>query len=119
MRLLIYLHSLEAGGAERVAVTLANYWIKKGWQVTIVTVESVRRDFYCLDPAIQRISFEMAGKSESLRDALARNLECMKMLRKTLRATHPDAVMAMMTNANIILALACCGLPRVCAVGSE
>jgi glycosyltransferase involved in cell wall biosynthesis len=119
MRLLIYLHSLEAGGAERVTASLANYWAKQGWHVTIATVEAVDRDFYRLDPAIQRIGFEMAGASESLRHALVRNFRCMRLLRKAIRDTDPDAVMAMMTNANIILALACRGLPHLCAVGSE
>jgi glycosyltransferase involved in cell wall biosynthesis len=82
-------------------------------------VESVHRDFYHLDPAVQRISFEMAGESKSLRHALVRNFRCIGMLRKSIRDTQPDAVMAMMTNANIILALACRGLPHLCAVGSE
>ena len=119
MRLLIYLHSLEAGGAERVTASLANYWANQGWHVTIATVEAVDRDFYRLDPAIQRISFEMAGASESLRHALVRNFRCTRLLRKAIRDTNPDAVMAMMTNANIVLALACRGLPHLCTVGSE
>ncbi|WP_349292111.1 glycosyltransferase [Noviherbaspirillum sp. L7-7A] len=36
-----------------------------------------------------------------------------------IREIRPDAALAMMTNANVILALACRGLPRFCAVGSE
>ncbi|WP_249222600.1 glycosyltransferase [Noviherbaspirillum sp. L7-7A] len=50
MKLLIYLHSLESGGAERVAANLANHWARKGWEVTIVTVETTERDFYELHP---------------------------------------------------------------------
>lgn len=119
MRLLIYLHSLEAGGAERVTANLANYWARQGWQVTIATVESIDRDFYRIDPAIRRISFEMAGASESVRQALVRNFRCARMLRKAIGDVRPHAVMSMMTNGNVILALASRGLPRLCAIGSE
>jgi glycosyltransferase involved in cell wall biosynthesis len=119
MRLLIYIHSLEAGGAERVTASLANYWAKRGWQITIATVESIHRDFYYLDPAVQRIGFNLQRKNHGLQQTVTCNFARIGTLRKAIRATKPDAVMAMMTNANIILALACRGLPHLCAVGSE
>jgi glycosyltransferase involved in cell wall biosynthesis len=119
MRLLIYLHSLQAGGAERVTANLANYWIRHGWRVTIATVESVEQDFYHLDPAIERIAFNLHKSNRGLQQTVIRNVARIGMLRKAIRDTQPDAVMAMMTNANIILALASCGLPHLCAVGSE
>jgi len=36
-RLLIFIHSLRGGGAERVAVDLCTQWVRRGWQVSLVT----------------------------------------------------------------------------------
>lgn len=119
MKLLIYLHSLESGGAERVAANLANHWAAKGWEVTIATVETTARDFYQLHPGVRRIGFGLGGESRGLLQALTRNAARIRHLRQALRELRPDAALAMMTNANVILALACRGLPQFCAVGSE
>jgi glycosyltransferase involved in cell wall biosynthesis len=119
MKLLIYLHSLESGGAERVAANLANHWAAHDWDVTIATVETTARDFYQLHPKVRRAGFGLGGDSHSLWEALVRNLDRVRALRQAIRSTQPDAVLALMTNANVTLALACRGMPRVCAVGSE
>lgn len=119
MKLLIYLHSLESGGAERVAANLANHWVGCGWDVTIATVESTARDFYQLDARVRRAGFGLAGDSRGLLQAATRNVARIRSLRQAIREFKPDAALAMMTNANVILSLACRGLPRFCAVGSE
>lgn len=119
MKLLIYLHSLEAGGAERVAATLANHWAERGWEVAIVTVESVAKDYYVLHPQVRRIGLGLAGESHSFGTALHRNLRRVAALRAILREMRPDAALSLMINANVVLSLACRGLPRGCAVGSE
>jgi glycosyltransferase involved in cell wall biosynthesis len=119
MKLLIYLHSLESGGAERVAANLANHWARKGWEVTIVTVETTERDFYELDSGVRRIGFGLSGDSRGILEGAIRNAARIRRLRAVIREIRPDAALAMMTNANVILALACRGLPRFCAVGSE
>jgi hypothetical protein len=72
MRLLIYIHSLENGGAERVVSNLANYWVAIGWDVTVVTVASHSTDFYVLDPAVKRYSLNLAGNKPGLADGPAR-----------------------------------------------
>jgi len=112
MKLLIYLHSLESGGAERVAANLANHWAGRGWEVMIATVETTARDFY-------QLGFGLAGDSRGLLQAATRNIARIRSLRQVIRDFKPDAALAMMTNANVILSLACRGLPRFCAVGSE
>lgn len=119
MKLLIYLHSLESGGAERVAANLANHWAGRGWDVTIATVETTARDFYQLDPRVRRAGFGLAGDSHGLLQAATRNFARIRSLRQVIREFQPDAALAMMTNANVVLSLACRGLPRFCAVGSE
>nr|WP_314624445.1 glycosyltransferase family 4 protein [uncultured Noviherbaspirillum sp.] len=119
MNLLVYLHSMNGGGAERVTANLANYWAAQGWTITIATIEPASRDFYELHPAIQRVELGLAARGNGLVEALTRNLARIRTLRGLILEVRPDAVLSMMTNANVILALACRGLPNVCAVGSE
>lgn len=119
MKLVIYLHSLEAGGAERVAATLANHWAQRGWEVTIATVAGVDSDFYRLDRSVARIGFDLDGDSRNPLQAAWRNWARVRTLRALLRAVQPDAALALMTNANVVLALACRGFRQVRALGSE
>ncbi|MGH8510758.1 MAG: glycosyltransferase family 4 protein [Gammaproteobacteria bacterium] len=113
------LHSLAGGGAERVTANLANHWAAKGWEITIVTLTPLSLDFYELHPAVGRISLELAGESRNVLAGLWQNLLRVRALRRVLRQVHPDIALAMMTTANVILALASWGLPKVRAIGSE
>jgi glycosyltransferase involved in cell wall biosynthesis len=119
MRLLIYVHSLAAGGAERVAVNLANYWADKGWEITIVTVASNDADFYKVNRPVKRVALELTGESRSLLIAARRNIRRVMALKRMLWETQPDVALAVMSNANVILALASFGLPHICTIGSE
>ncbi len=118
MKLLVFLHSLSSGGAERVAVNLSNHWAEKGWQVIIVTLAGRDRDFYALHPSIRRIALGLAADSGHPVAAMWNNYRRVQALRSVLRQVRPDMALAMMTRANILLALACRGL-GIPAVGSE
>lgn len=39
MKLLFFISTLSCGGAERVCVTLCNYWAEAGWQITLATFD--------------------------------------------------------------------------------
>ena len=119
MRLLFFIHSLSGGGAERVTVNLANHWAAKGWQITIVTLAPLSLDFYKLDPAVERIALELAGESRNVLAGLWKNLQRVRALRQVLRQVQPDIALAVMSTANVILALATRGLANVCAIGAE
>ncbi len=118
MRVLFFLHSLSAGGAERVTVTLANYWARKGWPVTVVTVTGEKRDFYTLDPRIRRIPLDMAAHSRHAGEAVLNNVRRIRALQRILRIEKPDVAVAMMATANVTLALAG-QLTGVPTIGSE
>lgn len=119
MKLLIFIHSLSSGGAERVTANLANHWASKGWQITIVTLASKSLDFYQLDPEVRRIALDLAGDSGNPVSAIANSLRRILALRRVLRQVQPDLALAMMTTANILLAMAAFGLRRLVTVGSE
>jgi len=118
MRLLFYIHSLSAGGAERVTATLANYWAGQDWSVTVVTVTGRERDFYALDERIKRIVLKLDAESATPRQAIINNWRRVRALRRVLQLEKPDVAVAMMATANVVLALAGWGLP-VKTIGSE
>lgn len=119
MNLLIVIHSMHSGGAERVTASLANYWAEKGWRVTVVTLASISLDFYQLHPAVQRIALNVAGESGNGLAAIGNNLRRVRALRRVLKQIQPDTALAMMSSANILLALAAMGLKNIQTIGAE
>lgn len=118
MKILFFIHSLSSGGAERVTVTLANYWAAKGLPVILVTVAGTEGDFYALDDRIERIALNLDGDSANSLQAILGNARRIRALRAILRQKEPDVAVAMMATANATLALAGWGL-KVETVGSE
>lgn len=118
MKLLFFIHSLSCGGAERVTVTLANYWAVKGWEVTIVTVTGEDRDFYPLHPAVRRIALGLDGASRGSLEGITNNWRRMRALRGVLVKEQPAIAIAFMPTANVLLSLAAVGL-GIPTIGSE
>lgn len=118
MKILFFIQSLSAGGAERVTATLANYWANEGWEVLIVTIADEKWGFYSLDGRIRRITLDMARQSRHVGQAVLNNLRRILALRQILRKEKPDVAVAMMPTANATLALAG-RLAGVLTVGSE
>ncbi|MDB5855693.1 MAG: glycosyl transferase [Herminiimonas sp.] len=119
MKLLIFTNDLSAGGAERVAASLANYWAGSDWKVTLVTLGPESHDFYPLHRAIERISLDLSGHSKNFMVGLLQNLRRVVALRSTLRQTRPDVALALMSTPNVLLALASHGVAGLTAIGSE
>ncbi len=118
MKLLIFIHSLSSGGAERVTTNLANYWAEKGWNITIVTITGSEQDFYQLHSQVHRIALRLDGKSNNLAVAIKHNYQRIKALRGVLKEHRPDVALAFMATANIILAMSAKGL-NIPVLGSE
>jgi glycosyltransferase involved in cell wall biosynthesis len=119
MKLLLLIHSLGSGGAERVLSTLANHWANKEWQVTVVTMTSEATDFYQLDNRIRRIALNLARDSTNSVVAVINNLHRVLAVRRLLHKIQPDVALAMMSTSNIVLALASLGIRNIVTVGSE
>lgn len=119
MNLLIFIYSLQCGGAERVAANLSDYWTEKGWQVTVVTLTTSEQDYYSLHPSVRRIGLDLAQESSGLLVAAAKNMRRALALRKTIKQLKPDVALAMMSKSCILLALAAVGVKGVVTVGSE
>jgi glycosyltransferase involved in cell wall biosynthesis len=119
MKIVFFIYSLNSGGAERVTANLANHWVGKGWDISIITLKDQNNDFYRLDPAINRITLNLAGDSYNILTGLRQNLGRVYSLKRALRQIQPDVALGMMSTANVMLALATWGVPQVRTIGSE
>jgi len=89
---------LFGGGAERVLVSLANYFVNKGYIVTIIVFDGKKR--YHIEKEITVIEI---GDSSSL-------LKQSKAIRKELISEHPDIVIAFEYFVNLATIIAARGL---------
>jgi glycosyltransferase involved in cell wall biosynthesis len=119
LKILIFINSLAGGGAERVAATLANFWARRRWEVTVVTLAPTSDDFYLLDPLIRRISLNLSGDSKNALHGLVQNAQRVLALRRTIKKLRPGVALSMMSTPNVLLAFASHRINDLCAVGSE
>jgi glycosyltransferase involved in cell wall biosynthesis len=119
LKILIFTNSLAGGGTERVAATLANFWARKRWDVTVVTLDPESEDFYPLEPGVRRIALKLSGDSRSVWDALRQNVRRVIALRRVMLQIRPDVALSMMSTPNVLLAFASRKMSNVCTLGSE
>ena len=94
MRIAFVIYSLAAGGAERVASTMINHWVSAGEQVTLVTFDSVEKDFYRIDARVKRIALGLTSESKNRREFIGNNLRRVKSLRAFFRSSEFDVVVS-------------------------
>jgi glycosyltransferase involved in cell wall biosynthesis len=112
MKLAFVIYSLAAGGAERVMSSMANYWSRKGLEVSLITLHSADSDIYPLDQMVHRVALDVCKDSNNPIEATVNNLRRVGYLRKTLQTIHPEVVICFMEATNIltILATRCLGM---------
>lgn len=102
MHIMIVIHSLAGGGAERVAVDLASYWLKLGHHVSVVTQETRASDAYNLPAGVDRFELGTAGDSGGGWRGLLANWQRVRKLRRLFKRQKPDCVLGMMTTSSIL-----------------
>ena len=118
LKIFLFIYSLSSGGAERVAVTLANFWAARGWSVSIITIAGIENDFYEIHPDIRRIVLHLDTNSSNVLLALKSNIVRIRSLRRILVEQNPDVALGFISTSNSILAIAVQGL-RIATIGSE
>jgi GalNAc-alpha-(1->4)-GalNAc-alpha-(1->3)-diNAcBac-PP-undecaprenol alpha-1,4-N-acetyl-D-galactosaminyltransferase len=132
VKVTIVVSTLNAGGAERATVNMANHWAARGWKPTILTTSQRGRPVaYALDSRVthrdlgwRRDPHDHELDLDSIDailgqldpgdpqcDPLFTDLMLMLMLRRGIVSTEPDAVISMIDIMNIRMLAATAGLP--------
>lgn len=117
-RIVIVIGALSAGGAERVAATLANGWVSAGREVWLVaTFLGAGAASFPLDSRVSlvRLSDHMASAPPVSRPAA---LAKAAALRRLIREIAPDVVVSFLSNVNVLTITALAG-SRTALIVSE
>ncbi len=104
--------SLQAGGAERVLSTMANFWARKNWMISIVTFDEMsRHPFYNLDSRIELFPLALFHNSSNILSGVGHNCGRVRKLRQTIQENDPDAIISFIDKTNVLVLLATLGMP--------
>jgi GalNAc-alpha-(1->4)-GalNAc-alpha-(1->3)-diNAcBac-PP-undecaprenol alpha-1,4-N-acetyl-D-galactosaminyltransferase len=103
--------SLNSGGTERVASTMANYWSENGANVVIVMLNHGQGVFYPIRPeiSIERLSY--CKHTHKLKQIIG-FFSTVVRLRKVLAEYHVETQVSFLPHVNIIAILASLGSAR-------
>lgn len=108
LRITLFISSLRIGGAERVLSELANAWILKGYDVTLITLAPLtEKPSYPLNHRISLVQLnQLWEEKSSFLMRLVRILRRVLKLRKALKNSQPDVIVSFVEMANMIAILA-------------
>lgn len=113
-KIVIVVSSMEGGGAERVASTLANAWANLGWSVTLVVSFSGRGTCgYALAPEVRLVY--LADMAPARLGRIVSRLCRLRALRRLLSTAKPDRLVSFLPHVNVacIIASFGTGIPLV------
>lgn len=111
MRVTFIISALLAGGAERVISIMANYWARKGWRVTILSLDNgAIPPFFEIDKLIHHVPLGVSGDSTGLISGIWNNLKRVLRLRRAIAQSKPQAVISFVDKTNVITLFATWGL---------
>jgi GalNAc-alpha-(1->4)-GalNAc-alpha-(1->3)-diNAcBac-PP-undecaprenol alpha-1,4-N-acetyl-D-galactosaminyltransferase len=85
---------------------LTRGFLRKGHNVTVITVYGEDSDFYALPKGAHRIALGIEGNSATVIHGLANNLQRLRILRRAIKSTRPDVVISHIHRTNIMTILA-------------
>lgn len=107
MKISFVIGTMSSGGAERVISEMSNYWVKKGWDISIVTIGAIKgqKDFYPLDSSIKRVDLSVKPSKFKINIPIL-----LWKIRRFIKKDKPDVVISFITQSNIIVLSALIGV---------
>ena len=110
MKLLFFISHLQAGGAERVCVTLCNHWADRGWDITLATFDDGSRPpFFSLSPRVRHVTLGLERRSTGLVHSVMNNARRVARLRKFVREEKPGRILSFIDATNVLALIAAAG----------
>lgn len=109
MKILIYISSLTAGGAEKVVSLMANYWSDKH-KVVLLTDSSPEDDFFQIDKEVTRISTNFRNSKKNILQKIWLHISRLIQLRNVVKKEYPDVIISHMDITNVRMLIATYGL---------
>jgi GalNAc-alpha-(1->4)-GalNAc-alpha-(1->3)-diNAcBac-PP-undecaprenol alpha-1,4-N-acetyl-D-galactosaminyltransferase len=111
MKVLFVISALSPGGAERVVSIMANYWARKEWTVTVLTLDDgMTPPFFRLDGSVQHIPLDVASESAHGIAGFWNNVVRILSLRRSISQNMPEVVISFVDKTNVLTILATLGL---------
>lgn len=101
MKITFAIGSLSSGGAERVLVLLSDALLKRGFDISVVTLNGREGDFYSLPAGIHRQALGISTAAQTLFGFFT--------LRRALLSAEPDVIVSFIDRMNILTLLATSG----------
>ena len=106
-KILFFVSSMNAGGAERVAANLVNNWAGRGDEVTlIVTYSRGGECYYQLNDKVKLIYLADVVKNSRKKTLLHSKIVRLLSIRSLLTSNEPDVVISFLTTVNIAVLVA-------------
>ena len=105
-RVMLVIHSMRGGGAERQMSYLANEMVTRS-ATSLVTLAETGNDAYLLDSRIERIGLGLTTRRGGLFRGLFANISRIRAIRRWIRSWRPDVVVSFCDSTNILTLIAC------------
>jgi GalNAc-alpha-(1->4)-GalNAc-alpha-(1->3)-diNAcBac-PP-undecaprenol alpha-1,4-N-acetyl-D-galactosaminyltransferase len=110
VKLLVFIASLQCGGAERVSVTLCNHWTERGWDVTLATFDDgTVPPFFPPARGVRHVTLGLQRRSTGAVYSVINNVKRVPRLRRFVAQERPDCILSFIDGTNVLALLAAKG----------
>lgn len=110
LKVILFVNSLGAGGAERTAVRVCGWLRGAGHEVCLLTLSGADGDFYPCPEGVKRIALDLQSPTRNPLQALWNNLRRILALRSSVRACRAHVVVSLGASNNVLMLLALFGV---------
>jgi GalNAc-alpha-(1->4)-GalNAc-alpha-(1->3)-diNAcBac-PP-undecaprenol alpha-1,4-N-acetyl-D-galactosaminyltransferase len=110
VKLLVFIASLQCGGAERVSVTLCNHWAERSWDVTLATFDDGSvPPFFPVARGVRHVCLGLHRRSKGVVHSVINNVRRVPSLRRFVARERPACILSFIDGTNVLALLAARG----------